>query len=541
MKFFKLNAEVTRRITFVGIGAAIGILATAMYSRFVSSPVAAIVVVNVIAFALIYAYLNLRYRKRQERLLTELFAAIENIQNRTDPDPKPSFSAAEPVYNAVAALRKSLWANEDNRAEILNLVNSVAANMELEALLEALMPKLIDASRSNWGAFYLANNATGKLEIKSSVGFSKNLYSDFDISLGEGFIGQAAQNRETRIITEIPDDTVFVTRTFLGRVKPKNLMVVPIVNQDQLMGVLALASLHDFTDEQLENVNLIKFYIGAAVGNGVIFERTKRLTNELQFQNRLIQDLNNELEVKMNDASVFLNHIINSIMDYAIYSMDMRGVIVTWNKGAELIYGYTADEVVGKHVSLIYNAVEVSGETLEQRNETVRREGRIVETGWRAKKDGTLYYADVVVFAMYNENGKQIGMTSVSKDITELKRAQNQLMLEKELTYTLIRESRRAIALVNEDGSVELANKRMCAAFAAASLTGANFFALFVDENEARRALLEGDPARQYTLRAKHENADMLVTATAIDDQESHLSRRVFVLLQTEADDHTAQ
>jgi len=538
MKFFKLNKEVSRRITFVGIGAAIGILATAMYSRFVSSPVASIVIVNVIAFALIYVYLNRRYRKRQEHLLSGLFAAIENIYDRTDPDPKPPFSDALPVYNAIAALRKNLGASEANRAEILSLVNSVAANMELEALLEALMPKLIDASRSNWGAFYLANNATGKLEIKSSVGFSKNIYSDFDINLGEGFIGQAAQNRETRIITDIPDDTIFVTRTFLGRIKPKNLMVVPIVNQDQLMGVLALASLYDFTDEQLEIVNLIKFYIGAAVGNGVIFERTKRLTNELQFQNRLIQDLNNELEAKMNDASVFLNHIINSIMDYAIYSMDMRGVIVTWNKGAELIYGYRADEVVGKHVSLIYNAVEVSGETLEQRSEAVRREGRIVEIGWRTKKDGTKYYAEVVVFAMYNENGKQIGMTSVSKDITELKRAQNQLMLEKELTYTLIRESRRAIALINEDGSVELTNNRMCAAFAATSLVGLNFFTLFTDEGAAQKAILEGDPAQQHILRAKATGRELSVTATAIDDRENHLSRRVFVLLQTEADNN---
>ena len=531
MKFFKLNTEVVRRILFVGIGAAIGILATAMYSRFVSSPLGAIVIINVIAFVLIYIYLNLRYHKRQELLLQGLLRAIEDIQEKNGQELKPPFSGAAPVYNAIGNLRKALWANEANRAEILSLVNSVAANMELEALLEALMPKLIDASRSNWGAFYLANNATGKLEIKSSVGFSKNIYSDFDVNLGEGFIGQAAQSRETRIITDIPDDTIFVTRTFLGRVKPKNLMIVPIVNQDQLMGVLALASLYDFTDEQLEIVNLIKFYIGAAVGNGVIFERTKRLTNELQFQNRLIQDLNNELEAKMNDASVFLNHIINSITDYAIYSMDMRGVIVTWNKGAELIYGYTANEIVGKHVSLIYNAVELSGETLDQRTETVRREGRIVETGWRAKKDGTLYYADVVVFAMYNENGKQIGMTSVSKDITELKRAQNQLLLEKELTYTLIRESRRAIALINEDGSVELANKRMCEAFAAASLTGANFFALFTDEIEAQRFILEGDPAKQHTLRTKTTGDDVTVTATAIDDAESHLSRRVFVLL----------
>jgi len=535
MKFSRINREIMKRITFVGIGALIGILAYAVYSRVAETLAGGVVIVNLSVFALIYIFLNLRYQKRQTQIFDGIKKAVEAIQSRSDqPDPVPPFSEAEPVYNAVTRLRKSLLATDENRAEILNMVNSVAANMELEALLEALMPKLIDCSRSNWGAFYLANNATGKLEVKSSVGFSKNIYNDFDITLGEGFIGLAALEKETKIITELPDDTIFVTRTFLGRVKPKNLMLVPIINQDQLMGVLALASLYDYTDEQLEIVNLIKFYIGAAVGNGVIFERMKRLTNELQFQNRLIQDLNNELETKMNDSSVFLNHIINSIKDYAIYSMDMRGNIVTWNKGAELIFGYMADEIIGKHVGLIFDAEESFGQSLASRIETVKREGRVVETGWRMKKDGSLYYADVVVFAMYNEKNKLIGMTSVTKDITELKRAQNQLMLEKELTYTLIRESRRPIALVNGDGSVDLANRHMCAALGADSLTGENFFTQFADEDAVRAFICQGDPAKQAFFATRRTGERHELMATAITNEENETSERVFVLIQTE-------
>ena len=530
MKFSKLNREIIKHVAFVCTGAAIGVLAYAMYSQVAADLAGSIVAANLALFVLIYVVLNHRYAKRQGNVFRDVKSAVENIQAKTDDALVPPFSAAAPVYDAITRLRKDLWANEANRAEILSMVNSMAANMEVEALLEALMPKLLDCSRSNCGAFYLANNATGKLTLKASIGFSKNIYSEFDIVLGEGFIGMAALTRETKIITDIPDDSTFITRTFLGRVKPKSLMLVPIVSQDQLMGVLALASLYDYSDEQMEIVNLIKFYIGAAVGNGVIFERMKRLTNELQFQNRLIQDLNSELETKMNDASVFLNHIINSIKDYAIYSMDMRGNIITWNTGAELIYGYTADEIIGKHVSLIYDAEQASGEPLEARIEAVKREGRLTETGWRPKKDGTLYFADVVVFAMRNETGKLIGMTSVSKDITELKRAQNQLMLEKELTYTLIKESRRPIALVNEDGSVELANRQMCEAMAADTISGEDFFSLFA-EKEVRDFILAGDPAKQGRFHVKRTGETMALTAITIADEDIRMSKRMFVLI----------
>ena len=492
MKPVKWNRELITRIAYAGLGVAIGILAYALYSPIAATRTGVIVLINASALALIAALLRLRYKQR---------------------------------------LRRELRMQEVHRTELLNMINSVAANMELEALLESLLPKLAEGSRSNWGAFYLANNATGKLEIKSSVGFSKNIYSDFDINLGEGFIGLTAMERETKIIRDIPDDTVFVTRTFLGRLKPKNLVLVPIISQDQLMGVLALASLYEYTAEQLELVNLSKFYIGAAVGNGVIYERMKRLANELQFQNKLIQDLNAELETKMTDASLFLNHIINSIKDCAIFAVDMRGHFTTWNSGAAQLYGYAASEVIGQHVSAL-SGMETGGESLEQQIDTVKRNGLIAETGWRTKKDGTTYCAECVMFAMYNDKGAPIGVTSICKDITAPKRAQEQLWRERELARTLLRGSAVPAAFVGGDGTIEDASDSLCKLLAVKSLAGQNFYALFKDDGGVKAFLRAGDPAGREPFKTKQGNAALALTAVTISGGESPLTARIFVQVQ---------
>ena len=302
--------------------------------------------------------------------------------------------------------RRNDYARELNRLDILDIINSVASNTELEPLLEQLLSKLMESLKSNWGVFYLANNATNKLEIKASVGFSKNIYSEFDLTIGEGLVGTAALKRKTVIIGDIPDDTVYITKTFLGSIKPKNLMLVPVTNQDQLLGVLALGSIYSYANSETELIDLIKPYIGAAIGNCVIYERSKRLTNELKFQNKLIQDLNGELEAKMNERELFMGGVLNSIKDYAIYATDIYGAVLAWNTGAEVLFGHTAVEIIGKNIQMIYSAEDVESGYIRQRIERVLTDGFYSE-----KIKGRNVSSH---FALYDESGQVIGITTVA-------------------------------------------------------------------------------------------------------------------------------
>jgi len=114
---------------------------------------------------------------------------------------------------------------------------------------------------------------------------------------------------------------------------------------------------------------------------------------------------------------------ISSVVDYAIFMLDPAGVIVTWNEGAQRIKGYRADEVIGRHFSIFYPAEDAKNRKPDWELEVAKREGRYEEEGWRIRKDGTRFWASVVITALRDETGRLRGFGKVTRDLSE-RRAQ---------------------------------------------------------------------------------------------------------------------
>ena len=123
--------------------------------------------------------------------------------------------------------------------------------------------------------------------------------------------------------------------------------------------------------------------------------------------------------------------------DYAIYMLDPSGVVVNWNSGAERLKGYTAEEIVGQHFSKFYTredrAAGLPARVLEPRSATASYEAE----GWRVRKDGSRFWASVVVDAIRDENGELIGFAKITRDITERQAAQ-QTLRESERQFRLL-------------------------------------------------------------------------------------------------------
>lgn len=118
--------------------------------------------------------------------------------------------------------------------------------------------------------------------------------------------------------------------------------------------------------------------------------------------------------------------LVDSVKDYAIFMLDPDGFVSTWNAGAQNIKGYSANEIVGKHVSVFYTATERQAGLADQLLSTARREGRVAAEGWRVRKDGSLFWADVVITAMYSEGGTLQGFAKVTRDLTVRRRAEEE-------------------------------------------------------------------------------------------------------------------
>ena len=114
--------------------------------------------------------------------------------------------------------------------------------------------------------------------------------------------------------------------------------------------------------------------------------------------------------------------LVESVQDYAIFLLDPAGYIISWNKGAQRAKGYTADEIIGKHFSIFYTEPDIKRNHPDYELRVAVAEGRYEEEGWRIRKDGTEFWANVVITAIYDDEGRHIGFGKVTRDLTERKR-----------------------------------------------------------------------------------------------------------------------
>jgi PAS domain S-box-containing protein len=156
--------------------------------------------------------------------------------------------------------------------------------------------------------------------------------------------------------------------------------------------------------------------------------------------------------------------LVEGVEDYAIFRLDPKGYIVTWNIGAERIKGYTAAEVLGQHYSILFTAEDIERHKPEQALEITVREGHFVEEGWRRRKDGSLFWASTAITALRDESGNLCGFSKVTRDITERKHAEEELRkLVKDLSDVKFAIDRAAIlAATDARGTITNVNDKFC-------------------------------------------------------------------------------
>jgi PAS domain S-box-containing protein len=117
-------------------------------------------------------------------------------------------------------------------------------------------------------------------------------------------------------------------------------------------------------------------------------------------------------------------HLVQAVIDYAIFQLDKDGVVATWNVGGERIEGYMANEIIGQHFSRFYTEEDKAAGVPTRALAIADKEGRFEAEGWRVRKDGTRFWASVVIDAIRSDSGELIGFAKVTRDITERTEAQ---------------------------------------------------------------------------------------------------------------------
>ena len=127
--------------------------------------------------------------------------------------------------------------------------------------------------------------------------------------------------------------------------------------------------------------------------------------------------------------------LVQGVVDYSIFMLDPDGLVTNWNAGAQRIKGYTAAEITGQHFSRFYTPEDRDAGVPAQALATARREGRYEAEGWRCRKDGSRFWASVVIDAIHDDSGALIGFAKITRDLTERRQAQLQLEQSRELLF----------------------------------------------------------------------------------------------------------
>jgi PAS domain S-box-containing protein len=176
----------------------------------------------------------------------------------------------------------------------------------------------------------------------------------------------------------------------------------------------------------------------------------------------MADDKSPSLQSRHNMALVELENyklLVESVQDYAIFLLDTGGHIMTWNKGAERNKGYKASEIIGKHFSTFYMQQDINAHKPERELEIAKAVGRVEDEDWRVRKDGSRFWANVVITALRDTSGNLVGYAKVTRDLTERKQHEDNLRR----SNVLLRKQQQKLQLLNnsKDEFISLASHQL--------------------------------------------------------------------------------
>ncbi len=202
-----------------------------------------------------------------------------------------------------------------------------------------------------------------------------------------------------------------------------------------------------------------------------------------------------------SDALDQFRLLVHSVVDYGMFILDPGGHVASWNSGAQLIKQYSAEEIIGQHFSVFYPPDALAADWPNEELRRAERLGRFEDEGWRVRKDGSRFWANVVITALRAPDGSLQGYAKVTRDLSERRQHEEALRISEQRFRLLVEGVKdSAIFMLNPQGLVESWNSgaELIKGYAAAEVMGRHFSIFYTaDEVAADRPAAELDSARQ--------------------------------------------
>ena len=207
-------------------------------------------------------------------------------------------------------------------------------------------------------------------------------------------------------------------------------------------------------------------------------------------------------EIVLREREERFRLMVEGVKDYAIFMLGPQGHILTWNEGASIIKGYASNEIIGKHFSTFYTAEDLESRKPERELKIAIATGKYEEEGWRVRKNGSVFWANIVITPLYNDRNQHIGFSKVTRDLTDRKQNEESLRQSEERYRSLVEQViDYGIFMLDEKGRIMSWNEgaRRMKGYTAKEIIG-KYFSIFYPEED----ILNNKPENELLIASKH-------------------------------------
>ncbi len=357
--------------------------------------------------------------------------------------------------------RISQWKNQ-GLEKIFEILSK--PNLQLKDLAREILREVVDLMHSIEAGFFILEEDSGEkyLKLIASYAYNKERNIEMKVALGSGLIGRIAIEKQTLLLTEIPE-TYYSVNSALGEIKPSTLVIVPLININEIVGIIELASVEPYKEYEINFLEEISDNIASAIASIKITEQTEKLLEQSRKQAQLLEEQRKKLEQQVEEyekirkeseqKELELQSIFQAIEQSAyLLEIDMQGNIITINNSYAALFNKTPEYFKGKHFRVIT--------TMKTESEDYKKLFQQLSDGKQVQITEVLNIEDKTIWLSHNftpikdDKGNIIKILDIAFDITETKLLEKQLRNQvKEIAKEarLIRKEERKIQKEKEE------------------------------------------------------------------------------------------
>jgi PAS domain S-box-containing protein len=337
-------------------------------------------------------------------------------------------------------------------ARTLEVLNRTGVTIASEFDLERLVQAVTDAGRELSGAefaafFYNVIREDGESYMLYTLsGASRDAFAGFPMPRNTAIFDPTFRGLGTIRSPDILADPRYGKSAPYhgmpaGHLPVRSYLAVPVTSRTgEVIGGLFFGHPQPgmFTERAERILVGLAAQASVAIDNAQLYQNSQREVSARKEAEEKLHELNRTLEARIEErvhelaaSAIQLEEterrfriLVEGVTDYAIFMLDPTGIVSNWNPGAQRIKGYLREEIIGQHFSRFYTDEERANHIPQKALETAARDGKCEMEGWRVRKDGTRFWASVVINAIRDQQGELIGFAKVTRDLTERREAE---------------------------------------------------------------------------------------------------------------------